>query len=484
MRSGAVQRMPKAVKIGLLALAALAGIVVLGALALLAFVDIDDFKPRVESAASSALGMDVTVEGAMRLGFLPGLHVALGNVRVRNGGSQLALVETAELAIDLLPLLKRQLRYDSIVLKRARISIERGRDGRYNYQRPAGIGAPFRAMELKRVAFPGLALAYADKASGSAFESGSCDGELTGMRHPGGAPFLMRLSLAGQLACNELRGKETTLSDVKLSIEATDGVFDFKPVTMRVAGGQGSGSLRMDRSAAIPAFQLEYSLARFRIQEFFQGMPPEKSVSGLMDFSTTLSMRGRTRVEMLRSANGQMSLSGTNLTLAGMDLDQTFSRYRVSQNFNLFDMTAFLLAGPLGLVVTKGYDFSSLAQQAGGRTQIRTVVSRWRVESGVAHARDVALATGENRLALRGGLDFVNDEFDEVFVALIDSKGCARMRQRIRGPFGKPVVEKPSILASLAGPVVNLIGKARDILPGKDRCEVFYSGSVAPPKGD
>ena len=484
MRSDSVRRMPKALKVGLLALGALAGVVVLGALALLAFVDIDDFKPRVESAASSAFGMEVTVEGPLRIGFLPGLHVELENVRVRNGESQLALVETAELAIDLLPLLRRELRYDSIVLKRARISIERGRDGRYNYQRPAGIVAPFRAMELKRVSFPDLAFAYADKASGSAFEAGNCDGELTGMRHPGGAPFLMRLSLAGQLACNELRGKETTVSDVKLSIQATDGVFDFKPVTMRVAGGQGSGSLRMDRSAAVPAFQLEYSLARFRIQEFFKGMPPEKSVSGLMDFSTTLSMRGRTRVEMLRSANGQMSLSGTNLTLAGMDLDQTFSRYRVSQHFNLFDMTAFLLAGPLGLVVTKGYDFSSLAQQAGGSTQIRTVVSRWQVEKGVAHARDVALATSENRLALQGGLDFVNGEFDEVFVALIDSKGCARMRQRIRGPFGKPVVEKPNILASLAGPVVNLIGKARDILPGKDSCEVFYSGSVAPPKGE
>ena len=484
MPSAAVRRMPKALKAVLLALGALAGAVALGALAVLAFVDVEDFKPRVESAASSALGMDVTVEGALRLGLLPGLHVALGNVRVRNGGSQLALVETAELAIDLLPLLRRELRYDSIVLKRARISIERGLDGRYNYQKPAGPMAAFRPLHLKRISFPELVLAYADKASGNGFESGNCDGELTDMRHPGGAPFLARLSLAGRLACNELRGKEATVSDVKLVLEATDGVFDFKPVTMRVAGGQGSGSLRLDRSAAVPAVKLEYSLARFRIQEFFKGMPPEKSVSGLMDFSTTLSMRGRTRGELRQSATGQVSLSGTNLTLAGMDLDRTFSKYRVSQNFNLFDMTAFLLAGPLGLVVTKGYDFSSLAQQAGGSTQIRTVVSRWQVEKGVAHARDVALATGANRLALQGRLDFVDEEFDEVLVALVDSKGCARMRQRVRGPFGKPVVEKPSILASLAGPVVNLIETARDLFPGKEACEAFYSGSVAPPKGE
>lgn len=482
MPSGAARRMPKALKAGLLALGALAGVAGLGVLAVVAFVDVESFKPRVESAASGALGMEVAIEGPLRIGFLPGLHLTMGDVRVRNGGSQLALVERVELAIGLLPLVRRELRYDDIVLKGARISIERGRDGRYNFQKPPGTVAAFRHLELSRISFPGLVLAYADKASGDGFESGPCEGELTDMRHPGGAPFLARLSLAGRLACSDLRGRQVSVSDIKLSVAAKDGVFDFKPVTMRVAGGQGSASLRMDRAAAVPALRLEYSLAGFRVQEFFKGMAPEKSVSGLMDFSTTLSMHGRTRRELRQSAAGQMSLSGTNLTLTGIDLDQTFSKYRVSQNFNLFDMTAFLLAGPLGLLVTKGYDFSSLAQQAGGSTQIRTVVSRWRVEKGVAHAGDVALATAENRLALRGALDFVNEQYDDVFVAVVDSNGCARMRQGIRGPFAKPVLEKPGILVSLAGPVANLIGKARGLLPGKDACEAFYSGSVAPPK--
>ena len=71
---------------------------------------------------------------------------------------------------------------------------------------------------------------------------------------------------------------------------------------------------------------------------------------------------------------------------------------------------------------------------------------------------------------------------DEVLVALIDSNGCASVRQKIRGPFGKPVVEKPSVLASLSGPVANLLVKARDLLLGaRVTCEVFYKGSVASP---
>jgi AsmA protein len=79
---------------------------------------------------------------------------------------------------------------------------------------------------------------------------------------------------------------------------------------------------------------------------------------------------------------------------------------------------------------------------------------------------------------MRGSLDFVNREFDDVTVAILDHKGCARVEQRIRGPFGKPEVEKPNVLASLTGPISSLFGKAKKLLGGN--CEVFYEGSVQP----
>ena len=483
MNNSSLASLIKALKIFLFALGGLAGVLLLAALAVMLFVDVDAYKPRAEAAASDALGMNVTVEGRLRIGFIPGLHVTLENVRIRNRGTEIAFVKEAELAIELLPLFQQELRYGSVALKGARISIERGRDGRYNYEKLPEAKKTIHALNLQKVTFAELIVAYADKESGSGFEARNCKGELTHMRHPGGAPFLMRLSLSGQFACSEVRGKDTTASDLKFSVDATEGVFDFKPVTMRIFGGQGSGSMRMDYSAAVPVLQVNYSLSKFRTEEFFKALSSGKSVSGLMDFSTTLSMRGRTRVELRQSANGEMSLSGMNLTLAGVDIDKQLSKYESSQNFNLFDISAVLFAGPIGLAVTKGYEFSSLAQQTGGSTQIRTVVSKWKVEKGVAHARDVALATRENRLALQGGLDFVNDEYDEVFVVLIDLNGCAKVRQKIRGPFSKPVVEKPNVVASLAGPVLNLLSKARKLLPGTGKkCEVFYSGSVPPPK--
>lgn len=56
----------------------------------------------------------------------------------------------------------------------------------------------------------------------------------------------------------------------------------------------------------------------------------------------------------------------------------------------------------------------------------------------LAQAQDVAMTTDKNRIALRGKLDFVNEQFDDVTIALIDAKGCAKVKQTIRGRFEKP----------------------------------------------
>ena len=270
-------------------------------------------------------------------------------------------------------------------------------------------------------------------------------------------------------------------SDLKVKAEGTDGVFDLKPVTMRVYGAQGSGNIHADFSGATPAYDVRYALPGFQIREAFKILSPKQAAEGTMDFSATLSMRGKTAHGMKRTLGGQVSLQGEHLTLIGTDLDEAFSRFESSQNFNLVDLAAFFYAGPFGLVVTKGYNFASIFQGSGGRSSIRKLVSNWKLRRGQAQARDVAMVTDENRIALQGRLDFVNERYDDVTVALIDAKGCVLVEQEMRGSFHNPEVEKPSMLQSLAGPALELLKQGKDFLTGAE-CDVFYTGSVAPPK--
>jgi len=473
-------KLPKALRILIYATASVAGLFVLAALAIALFVDGDTLKPHVEEAASNALRMQVTIDGPMHVGILSGPHIDAEDVHVRNRDTEVAFLKQIQLSLRLLPLLRGEIRYGTIATQGARINIERDKDGIYNYFRPPPPGGT-HPLDLPKITFTDMTFIYADKQTGGGIESSPCEGVLNDMHHPGGAALLKRLSVNGDFTCKEIHGKTKSATDLKFTVAATDGVFDFKPVTMQAYGGQGSGTAHMDRSGEVPAIDLQYTLSRFHVEQYFKPKPSGRSVSGLMDFSTKLAMRGRTREELRSSANGEVTLSGNGLTLHGMDLDKELPKFASSQDFNLVDLGALLIAGPVGLVATKGYEFTTLVQAPTGTTPIRTVLSTWNVEKGVAYANDVALATPENRLALKGGLNFVTNEYKDVVIALVDDQGCEKVHQKISGPFNKPAADKTNFLVPV-GPFLKLIDKARTLVNGKTKCEPFYTGTLPPPK--
>lgn len=439
-------------------------------------------KAHIEASASQALGMELRIGGKVGHVIYPGLLVTIEDVRIRNQGVELISAKQAQLGIELLPLLKGQLRIQTVALAQAKISIERGREGRLNFETADAAAEALPALDWPSLSLSDAAMVYADKRSGQGFEAGTCAAEVHRLRLPGGkrSDLMKTISFTAELSCGEVRMDGLTVSDLKFTVGAKDGVVDLKPLTMRVLGTQGSGDIRADFSGATPLFHLKYSLLQFPIEEFFQSLSRQRGVAGRMDFTAALSMQGSTEKEMRRSLQGRLSLRGKNLLLSGSDLDRALARFESSQNFNLADVGAFFFAGPLGLVVTRGFNFAGLAQESGGSTEIRTLVSEWKVERGVARAQDVAMSTKHHRIALRGGLDFVNNRFDDVSVAMIDAKGCATVRQAIHGSFKDPLVDKPNLLTTLTGPALRLLKKGRALLSDAP-CEAFYAGSVAAP---
>lgn len=476
--------MPRPLKRILFTIGGAVGLSMLVALAVPLIVDANRYKPQLEAAASDALGMDVRVGGRLGIGLFPGFHLTVGDGRILRGpGAAVASAKRATLFIQLLPLLRKEFRLRRIELTQPRFSIERDSEGVFNVGGLKKAAALIGALDGASVSITDGTLHYADGRSGQGFEATDLDLVVSRVRLAGGknAQLLKGLSLEGKFACAEIRTKDLSVSTLKALFGGKDGVFQLKPVTMRVFGGQLEGSLRANVSGPVPLYQLRCSLPRFRIEEFLKVLSPKQAADGSMDFSASLSMQGKTMSQLIETAAGEISLRGGNLTLVGNDLDRALSRFESSQSFNLVDVGAIFLAGPLGLAVTKGYNFASLFRGTGGNSNIETLVSDWRVERGVARAKDVALATAENRIALQGGLDFVSGRFADVTVAVIDAEGCATVRQAIRGPFGKPEVEKPHVLKSLTGPMRKLYRQARGLFPSGP-CEVFYSGSVAPPR--
>ena len=439
-------------------------------------------RSRLEAAASDDLGMQVKVGGRLALRFFPGLHMTLEDVRISNHGVDVASIAEVQLGIQLRSLLRKDLNFQDVRFKSARIAIARDKSGHFNTDRPPKPDSSSPATDIARVSFADMSLFYTDAQFGNGFAAENCSVEMNGVKLAPTTPpdILKTLSFTGHLDCARMRTKNLTASEVKASVRGTDGTFKFDPVTLEILGGHGTGNGVADFTASEPVYHVHSSISKLRVADFSKSVTPEKIGEGTLDFSANLTMRGTPKSRVMRTATGEADLHGNNLVLDIGDLDKEFSRYEATQSFNLVDVGAFFLAGPLGVAITKGYDYARILKKSEGRTTIRTLISRWKVERGIAEAQDVALATPENRIAMKGGLDLVNDTYDDVTVALVGPQGCARVEQKIHGSFNKPGVEKPNVLMSITGPARKLINKGKRLFGAK--CTVFYSGAVQPPK--
>lgn len=443
------------------------------------FFDIKTYQPRLVAAVSEALGMDIVVNGRLGFRLLPGLSVTLPNVRLSNRGSEIVFAQQARFSIALLPLLRRQIQIDAVTLKHPRLTLERGLDGRFNFEKPGeDKDRTLPPLDLAKLHISNASLSYRDQGSGRDFEATDCNMRGWALRLAGGKAkdVLKRLALKGEMSCRELRAQKLVVSDLKLTLKGKKGVFDIKPVSLRFFAAQGEGGLRADFSGEMPQHQLHYSLANLRIEELLGAVSPKPVVRGSADFSARLTLRGSHLEEMKKNLEGTISIRGMDLTYEGTDLDRELAQFESSQRFNLLDAGAFFFAGPFGLAMTKGYSFASVVGDTGGHTDIPMAASDWEIRQGVARAQDVAFATKKYRIALRGEVDLTQERLDNMEMALVDEEGCVKARQKISGTLQEPVIERTSTLKAIAGPALNLFKL------GKGKCEMFYVGSVPAPK--
>ena len=477
----------------LIALVTLVALLVLAGVAIIILADVDAHKPRIESAVSDALGMEFRIHGKARLRLIPSTRIVLSDVRLRNRGTDLAVAKTLRVGVELRPLLDRRVVITELALENPVIRIEKGTDGKFNYEtppRPAAPAAkegepPSAPLAVSAGSVSAGKIVYVDRKAKSETSLDAIDlsvHDLSVLAARGGK-LSKGISFSGDLSVKEMKTKDLSVSDVRAKVTAGAGVYEIRPFTMTLFGGAGEGGIRVDLSGEKKVLKVNYTLAKFRAEESLAGLAQKKYLSGPMTVTPDLSARGKDGDEMKRSLSGTVSLRGDGLTLHGMEIDPILAKAEETQKLNLADVGAFLLTGPLGSGAVEGYRYGGLYRSApqGGATRITRLVSDWTVRDGVAEARDVAFATAKNRIALKGKLDLVNRRFVDVTVAVLDEKGCAKIRQKISGPFGDPRMDKTSGIQSFAEPILGAFGLARKLI-GRTSCETFYTGTVQHPK--
>lgn len=113
-------------------------IIAIAALAALPFIiDPNDYKDEIAAQVEKATGRKLTIQGDIGLSVFPWIALDLGQLSLSNASGfkaeSFASVEAAEIRIKLMPLLKKQLEMDTIVLDGLLLNLETNKEGVTNW---------------------------------------------------------------------------------------------------------------------------------------------------------------------------------------------------------------------------------------------------------------------------------------------------------------------------------------------------------------
>ncbi|MBA3028626.1 MAG: AsmA family protein [Desulfobacteraceae bacterium] len=461
-----------------------AALIVMAAIAGALLFDINSYKPGIEAAASRATGLDVSINGKMRLSFFPfGLSAA--DLHAANHGVEILSLEKLKLGLEFIPLLKKKLIITRCVLDQPVLTLikdARRNDPSSPAENKASEMGMKKVFSLKELSLFRGVLVYVDQKTREQIVFRDIHLAIHDfLLEDISANPVQNASFSGTFQCSEVEKANLKINHVLGSMKAEKGVLTLNPLTLDVFGGKGKGDASVDLSGVHGVYKINLKIPELDFANLEKALGAKKMIGGKGDLEASLTLEEKENLRLMSGVNGHFSLSGDHLILYTLDLDKALTAYESSQQFNLVDLGAFFIVGPLGTVGLKGHGYWETYRQTHGRQgKIHHLVSRWKIKQGIAEALDCALATQHNRVALSGQLNLVRERYEKVTVALVDGKGCAKFKQSITGPFGSPEIGALSTVETLGGPLLSLYRKTKRFVQG-DKCDVFYSGSVRHP---
>lgn len=112
-------------------------LVIAGLIALPFIVDPNDYKQEISSQVEKVTGRTLMLDGDIKLSVFPWIALELGPLSLSNAAGfkadSFAKVKAAEIRIKLMPLLKKQLEMDTVILDGLVLNLEKGKNGKTNW---------------------------------------------------------------------------------------------------------------------------------------------------------------------------------------------------------------------------------------------------------------------------------------------------------------------------------------------------------------
>jgi len=290
------------------------------------------------------------------------------------------------------------------------------------------------------------------------------------------ASFLKATRVSGHTAIKRISLPNDEFENLQANLGNDHGALRSDPIELEYFGERARIGLDWDLRKTKKNVRLRIDMHDLDAGRFTKRAYNEDILRGKLDIKAELTASGIPGSTMLENLNGRVDLKGTNLTLKKVDFDKALDEFEKMGAYGFADFAALITLGPLGGMVSNGYDQLEALEKimaASGDSTIHQIVSDWNVSKGIASSSDVAFSTNRHRVAIAGKLDFPNKRFDKITLAVVDSNGCIVNKETLDGPFKTPEVKDTGVIQrTVMRPLKRFL---------KSDCKSFYNGSVTHP---
>jgi len=443
-------------------------------------------KLKIEIAVSEILDMDFKIGGRINLGFFPYLWLAANNISVSLANDKIAFANQIKIDPHLLDLWFLKVHIEELDIHSPRLkfdpeSIEKilalkGKE--------SDDSDPVESLVIDSFSISKAKFFYSD-------EHTTVD--LNEMNFGGGGvtlienrkmvigdvvSFIKAIDFRGDVSAGQITAQAFKLENIKADLKGEKGHLTADPIEMEYFGERAviSGSLNLRENAHHVQMMIE--MPELDLERFQKRSGAKDLIKGMIHLRGKFEARGADVDALLKDISGNFSIKGQNLTLKGIDFDNALDEFKKMRGYGFNDLTALVTLGPLGVVVSHGYNQLEILEKimtSTGDSTIQVLVSDWNVVKSVVTDKDVAFSTLRNRVVVKGSLDIPNEKFKNVTIAIVDPDGCIVNSETVDGPFKNPEVKDAGVLErTVIRPLKRMF---------EAECESFYAGSVQHPTG-
>jgi AsmA protein len=401
-----------------------------------------------------------------------------------------------------MPLLSQEVKVKYVVLSGLNLIIEKKKDGKTNFDiattnqptknEPVLAKDPVKLplINVNEVRVINANITYTDHISGSKANIDNINITINDISLDSTKERLKSIALRGDVEIEKMVYNRYNIYNTTLNFDLKDAIANLNSMKYTIFGSEATAKARVDMSAKEPKVSIEKLIPSLKLENFSKEMLEKDLLKGIANAKVNIKFTGSDELSAKKTAKGAVELDGQNVGIKGYDIDKIVKSYKRLKSGDLEKTGASFLSSALDNVSKGKGAFDDLK---GGTTAIEHLHVRLDIAKGVATLSDVAIATLNNRVAVKGGINIVDKSLKDIRVAILDKEGCVVYSQGISGtlssPTAKSLASKEAVTVEQVQEVVDMVsslfGKSKKEQKTQnktsEKCKIFYTGVVKHP---